>query len=208
MTLSRTNCGNPFEVVFVCTGNRARSPLAEALFRHHAAGIEPVVSSVGTLDLGPVPALPLGIEAAERLGVDLTRHRARTLRDLTLASADLVVGFEPMHVSAAVVEGGAHASRTFLLGELVTLLDVSTADSDPCERARFVVADADSRRVRYNARPDVLIPDPLGKSAKVMRRTADQIDRLVRQLVIGLFGVEVPSAEPASGLRRAIGRGR
>jgi hypothetical protein len=45
------------------------------------------------------------------------------------------------------------------------------------------------------------VADPLGKPAKVMQQTAEEIDRLVRQLVLGLFGdfeAPPPSAPPAS----------
>lgn len=172
--------------MFVCTANRARSALAEVLFRHYATGVETVVSSAGILDLGPLPALPESIEAARRLGVDLTTHRARTLREVDLASADLVAGFELAHISAAVVDGNADPRRTFLLGELITLVDASTT-SDPPARARAVVEIADSRRVRTRPALAHEIADPFGRPAKTMTRTALEIDRCVRELVLGLF---------------------
>ncbi|MDQ3380683.1 MAG: hypothetical protein M3546_10245 [Actinomycetota bacterium] len=195
-------CEDAFEVVFVCTGNRARSALAEALFRRHSIGIRTAVSSVGTLDVGPLPALPHAVDAGRRLGVDLTEHRARSLRHADLAAADLVLGFEQSHVSAAVVDGHAEPARAFLLGELVTLLDEVPWERDSIARARAAIVDADSRRVRY--RPDRAAPvvrDPLGKPAKVMFRTAAEIDVLVRRLVLGLFGERSHSSAPASTLR-------
>jgi protein-tyrosine-phosphatase len=178
-----------FEVVFVCTGNRARSPLAEALFRRYTRGLDTTVSSAGTLDVGSVPALEPAFDAGRRLGVDLSGHRARGIRDVALATADLVLGFEPSHVEAAVRLGGADAERTFLLGELVLFLDGSSWEQNPVARARAEIARADERRVRpFPYAPDLVIGDPLGRPAKVMRATATEIDRLVRRLVLGLFG--------------------
>lgn len=175
-----------FEVVFVCTGNRARSPLAEALYHRYSAGITTVVTSYGTSDVGAAPPLPQAVEAAARLGVDLSSHQSRPLRARSLSGADLVLGFEPFHLAVAVVEGGAPAANTFLLGELVSLLDEAPIDHEA--RARTAVAFADSRRVR--SRPDeaAAIADPLGKPEDAMLRTAERIDDLVRSLVDGLFG--------------------
>jgi protein-tyrosine phosphatase len=186
-----------FEVVFVCTGNRARSALAEALFRRHSRGARTSVSSVGTLDVGSVPALADAVEAGRRLGVDLASHRARALRHVDLSSAGLVLGFEPFHVSFAVVEGGADPARTFLLGELAMLLDGRASAHDVPAHPRAAVADADTRRLRN--RPDRAAPvvrDPLGKSPKVMRRTAEEINGLVQRVVLGLFGELEVSPSP------------
>jgi protein-tyrosine phosphatase len=184
-----------FEVVFVCTGNRARSALAEAFLRRYSSGLRTEVSSAGTLDVGPLPVLADALDAGHRLGVDLTGHRARTLRDVDLSSADLVLGFEPLHVAAAVVDGGADPARAFLLGELVTLLEGVAAEGDPVSRARAAIADADSRRLRYRPAPNAVVGDPLGKPAKVMQQTAEEIDCLVRQLVLDLFGRDAPPTE-------------
>lgn len=170
------------EVVFVCTGNRARSPLAEALFRSHSAGAAHV-SSFGTMDAGAVPPLQRAIESGLRLGVDLSGHRARALRHGDLASADLILGFEPFHVASAVIDGNADSGRAFLLGEFAALLE-TYAKGISAISARGLIALVDSRRVRSRPNPSALVvADPLGKSADVMARTAIEIDRLVRQVV-------------------------
>lgn len=177
-----------FQVVFVCTGNRARSPLAEALYRAYSEGVETSVTSYGTTDVGDAPPLPQAVEAAATLGVDLSGHRARPLERQSLGGADLVLGFEPFHQAVAVVDGGAPAANTFLVAELVSLLDTPPVGADDATRARTAVAYADSRRVRSRPAETATVADPLGKPDEVMFGTAERIEELVRLLVDGLFG--------------------
>ncbi len=177
-----------FEVAFVCTGNRARSPLAEALYRAYSEGLNTVVTSYGTANVGAVPPLPQAVAAAARLGIDLSSHRARPLQRGSVASTDLVLGFEPFHVAVAVVDGGAPAAHTFLLAELVLLLDTSPIHDGDVPQAGMAVALADSKRIRSRPDETAVVLDPLGKADEVMFDTAQHIDELVGRLVHGLFG--------------------
>ncbi|MFG2057105.1 ArsR family transcriptional regulator [Micromonospora sp. NPDC048930] len=76
-------------VLFVCTGNSARSPIAEALLRHHTAGTV-VVTSAGSR---PRPELhPHGVRVLrDRYGIDLAGQRPRHLDSLTGRRFDYVI---------------------------------------------------------------------------------------------------------------------
>jgi protein-tyrosine phosphatase len=178
--------GGQFEVVFVCTGNRFRSAIAEALLAKLTQGLPVKTSSAGTLDLGPVAVLPEAVELAPELGIDLADHRARCVRNVDLSGADLVLGFERMHLALAVVECGAPRERTFTLPELVSLLpEGEAADADPVSSARQLVRRAHGRRT---ADRQLELADPLGATPNVFRSTATEIQRLVERLASGLFG--------------------
>jgi protein-tyrosine-phosphatase len=189
-----------FSVVFVCTGNRARSPLAEALLRRRIGSSDVSVDSCGTLDLGPLPALPEAVDAAARLGVDLRGHRARALRP-GLEDRSLVLGFEPAHVAAAVIDGGAQPERTFTVVEFAELLTGASGMAGSPER---IVGLANARRLTSTLSAPS-IPDPLGGSRAEVRRTFERIDHLVAVIAVKLFGVEQPAPEPPSrGVRRLL----
>ncbi|MFF4240370.1 ArsR family transcriptional regulator [Actinomadura geliboluensis] len=68
------------DVLFVCTGNSARSPIAEALLRHHTAG-RVTVTSAGSR---PKPSLdPRAVDVLrDRYGIDISEQRPRDLESL------------------------------------------------------------------------------------------------------------------------------
>jgi protein-tyrosine-phosphatase len=146
------------------------------------------VASLGTLDLGPVPALPEAVAIAGELGLDLTSHRASRIGDLS--GYDLVVGFERKHLMAAVVDAGAAVKQTFTLPELVALLDgvPSVPKQDPADQARARVRAAHAARptdFRNASLPE--IRDPLGLPAPAQRDIARQVEHQVSDLAATLF---------------------
>jgi low molecular weight protein-tyrosine phosphatase len=189
--------GDAFQLVLICTGNRFRSPLAEGQIRS-LVGPAPIhVRSLGLAELGPVPPLPEALEEAGRFGLDLSGHRARALQGEDLSGADLVLGFERIHLATAVVEANAERDRTFTLPELVELLD----ELDPrgggelVDRARRVVGlAADVRRGRGAAPVLPEVPDPWGGPPEVYRETAERVIELTRALGERVFGM---TASPA-----------
>ena len=150
------------------------------------------VESLGTLELGPVPALPEAVEIAQAYGIDLRGHRARNIAEVDLAPYDLVLGFEQMHVATAVVDGGAAFERAFTLPELVELLREVPAlppGAGTTEQARAKIRAAHVARgpdYPKNAVPE--IADPLGKTWPAQRRTAEELHTLVGELSSRLFG--------------------
>jgi protein-tyrosine phosphatase len=179
-------------VAFVCTGNRFRSPLAAHLLARETDEESVRIASLGTLDLGPLPALPEAVEMADELGVDLSDHRARSIDKADLGSADLVIGFERAHIAAAVVDGGADAARTFTLPQLVGLLGAIPSrplGTEVAERARVRIRQAnEARPPDWRTQPVAEIPDPLGAPRAVQRETAEELNALVRTLAQRLLG--------------------
>jgi protein-tyrosine-phosphatase len=81
----------PGAVLFACTNNSVRSPMAEALLKF-LLGHRIYVDSCG---LRSQTVDPFAVEAMEELGIDLSRHRAKTFDDLEDSSYDLIVSLSP-----------------------------------------------------------------------------------------------------------------
>lgn len=101
MTASASTAA-PFRVVFVCTGNICRSPMADVVFRALAeqAGLAPRVisTSAGTGDwhVGE-RADERTLAALERRGYDGSRHRARQFTQPEFDRSDLIVALDRSH---------------------------------------------------------------------------------------------------------------
>jgi protein-tyrosine phosphatase len=191
-----------FKILFLCTGNRCRSPVAEGFVRQLAQGLPLDVSSAGLLDLGAAPALPEVLRAGRAVGLDVADHRARPLSAVNLEGLDLVIGLERSHVAAAVVEKGAPFAISFTFAEIVRLLERVTPpdDDDLVRRARAVVRLAHAARQGEEFVPGEDIADPFGGPEKGYVTMAMQVRALSERLLAGLFGDEVVALEPARRL--------
>lgn len=90
--------GDRPHVLFVCTGNTCRSPLAEAIARD-LWGDRANVRSAGTIPEDGAQASPNAIRVADELGLDLTDFRSSSLDDAV--EPDFVLAMESFHVDAA-----------------------------------------------------------------------------------------------------------
>jgi protein-tyrosine-phosphatase len=96
-------------LLFVCSGNTCRSPLAEALARKIAdrRGLEDLnVSSAGTNAQDNVPATDEALLVGMERGLDLTGHRSRKLTPGIVSEADLIFVMTPGHLEQVKQMGG------------------------------------------------------------------------------------------------------
>jgi protein-tyrosine-phosphatase len=77
-------------ILFACTMNAVRSPMAAAMLRHLTRGlyIESAGVKAGCLD-------PLAVEAMGEIGLEIGKHRPRRFQDLEDGSFDLVITLSP-----------------------------------------------------------------------------------------------------------------
>lgn len=143
--------------------------------------------SFGTLDRPGEAALVHAISVGRSLGVDLSDHRSRPLLGGSLSEKDLVIGFEPAHISAAIATGRADAEKTFMLLELPDLLDgLEPSRVDAVADSRRLIRRMHMMRLARSTPPPA-IRDPYGESPQVMAEIARLIDTTISHLVAALF---------------------
>ncbi len=81
----------PAAVLFACTRNSVRSPMAEGLLKH-LLGHRIYVDSVGVRASGIDPFV---IEIMDEIGIDMSGHRGKSFEDLEDTSYDLIVSLSP-----------------------------------------------------------------------------------------------------------------
>lgn len=148
-----------FRILFVCTGNTCRSPLAEALARRELerrgwSHVE--VGSAGIAARDGAPASPGSVQAASSDGLDLSSHSARLLDQVILDEADVVLTMSAGHL-AAVRAAGAD--------EKAELLSTFAGDSSGG------------------------VPDPFGAPLPVYMQTLRVLDGLVGRALDRLPGL-------------------
>ena len=187
----------PFRLVFVCTANRCRSPMAEHLARRslEKRHIPAEVCSVGRLK-GGLGATPGAAEAMARRKFDLSNHVSAQLSPEVLADAHLVLVMERGHLSDVYQTLPDAIDHAFTLGEFPSLLRTIKRDpslmstASPFEGARQRIALANQARdpVRILVDDESSdVADPMGRWALHYRRTAKQLASLIDASLNGLF---------------------
>ncbi len=142
-------------ILFVCTGNICRSPMAEALFRHRIGkDTDWEVVSAGTFAGVGSPASTNAISALRELNIDLRLHQSQPLTAELVEGVDLIVTMTEQH-------------RQYILdffpdvGKKVCLIKSFGTSRVPAD-----------------------LSDPYGESIDIYRKTRDEIGRALTDLVL------------------------
>jgi protein-tyrosine-phosphatase len=143
-------------VLFVCTGNTCRSPMALGLLLKMAPHLDLETRSAGTSASTGAPASSVAIEAMREVGVDITDHRSSMLNGYMLEEADVVFCMAERHRRHIVDWFKSMDDKVYLMREF----DPERTDPD------------------Y---PDV--PDPIGLEIDTYRRVLTMLERSMHEAI-------------------------
>ncbi len=142
-------------VLFVCTGNTCRSPMAEAVLKHLKRDIE--VKSAGIFAGNGQGANPNAIQVLKKRGIDFTTHESQPVTDELMEWADVILTMTAHHKLTLEMEYPESVQKIFTLKEY-TLTEEDT-----------------------DLNPDIL--DPIGLSEETYEQTLNEIEKYIKRLI-------------------------
>ena len=103
------------KIIFVCTGNTCRSPMAMFLFNKIAKerNLDYIADSAGLATYGD-PINPNSAKALAKIGINNTDYTSKALTYYMVDEADLIVAMESVHKNA-LLNAGVDANKILVL---------------------------------------------------------------------------------------------
>lgn len=175
-------------ILFLCTANRCRSPLAEQLMRRilQEQGLRALISSAGLLP-GGFRTPPTGVTVALQNGLDLSRHRSARVSNRLVEVSDVVLTMSRAHAREVVALNPESWPRVYPLKHFTRMLASANLPRRTYLRDAATMLGETRERSSILGNPQVdTVRDPMGAPADVWQAVIDDIRDQLKLVAAGL----------------------